>query len=46
MNEIGDAYADEVMRQVGLLNDYIRKAKNPDAWADMRSARDAVGFRS
>ncbi len=43
---LDEAFADEVLRQVNLLSDYIRRAKNPNAWADMRSARDAVGFRS
>ncbi len=43
---LGESYAGEVLRQINLLGDYIRRAKNPDAWSEMRSARDAVGFRS
>jgi AAA+ superfamily predicted ATPase len=39
-------YVDAVIAQVQQLGDYIRRSKNTNSWAEMRSARDSVGFRS
>ena len=42
---LDDEFALGVLRQVGELKAHLKKMKNPDALAEMKSGEDAIGFR-
>lgn len=42
---LDERFAEAVMEQLGELKAHLKKVKNPDAMAEMRSGDDAVGFR-
>ena len=42
---LDERFAKEVIEQLGELKAHLKKVKNPDSMAEMRSSDDAVGFR-
>jgi len=42
---LDNRFADAVLSQVDELKAHLKKVKNPDALAEMRSGDDAIGFR-
>ena len=42
---LDERFAKEVLEQLGELKAHLKKVKNPDSMAEMRSGDDAVGFR-
>ena len=43
--QLDEHFAGAVLEQVGELKAHLKKVKNPDALAEMRSGDDAIGFR-
>jgi AAA+ superfamily predicted ATPase len=46
LTELDDMFGAAVLEQVDLLRKYLKKAKNPEAMAEMMSAGDNIGFRA
>jgi SpoVK/Ycf46/Vps4 family AAA+-type ATPase len=42
---LDDEFASGVLRQIGELKAHLKKLKNPDALAEMKSGEDVIGFR-
>lgn len=42
---LDERFAESVLEQLGELRAHLKKVKNPDALAEMRSGDDAIGFR-
>jgi len=42
---LDERFAAAVLEQLAELKAHLKKTKNPDAMAEMRSGDDAIGFR-
>jgi SpoVK/Ycf46/Vps4 family AAA+-type ATPase len=43
--QLDEAFGDAILEQVNLLKTYLKKARNPEAFADMSTAGNDIGFR-